>query len=101
MDLFLTLSDKNIIILECLLSLTINNIKPLNFYHQPGSQLLGLLGGLCVPNLAFQFSPALRVKISWNLTEVSRECAYVSNVAYVASLQLHCQKSKWLDGKSF
>ena len=95
MDLFLTLSDKNIIILECLLSLTINNIKASEF------QLLGLLGGLCVPNLVFQFSPALRVKISWNLTEVSRECAYVSNVAYVASLQLHCQKSKWLDGKSF
>ena len=30
LDLFLTLSAKNLIIHECLLSFTVNNIKPLN-----------------------------------------------------------------------
>ena len=38
----------NIIIHERFLLLSVNNIKPLNFHHQPWSWLLGLLGGLCV-----------------------------------------------------
>ena len=36
----------NIIIHERFLLLSVNNIKPLNFHHQPWSWLLGLLGGL-------------------------------------------------------
>jgi len=43
---YFSLSQQKHIILECLLSFTVNNIKPLNFHHQPWLWLLGLLGGL-------------------------------------------------------
>ena len=49
MDLFVTLSVKNIIIHECLLLLTVNNIKPLNslYYFSIIPQVRTMHARLC------------------------------------------------------
>ena len=73
------------------------------FQHLTWLSLLGLMGGLRVTTgplkvakfSQIQFSPALRVRISWNSVEASRQCCLCS----LSSAPLP-GRSKWLNGKS-